>query len=106
GELPAATHNTVRPRRRQKQEIQRPRPAARNCSFSAADGLRHWFHLYHRTRTFPPPVGDQRRFLLCRNTTFTRIERPFLAAWRLCRGHGVQLAVVTAADGIGSPKER
>jgi hypothetical protein len=28
--------------------------------------------LYHRTRTFPLPVGDQRRFLLCRNTTFSK----------------------------------
>jgi hypothetical protein len=50
----------VRPRQRQKQGIQRPRPTVRNCSFSAVGGQRHWFHLYHRTRTLPLPVGDQK----------------------------------------------
>ena len=38
----------MRPRRRQRQEIRRPRPAVRNCSFSAVGGQRHWFHLYHQ----------------------------------------------------------
>jgi hypothetical protein len=65
----------MRLRRHQKQEIRRPRPTVRNCSFFAVGGERHWFHLYHRTRTLPLPVGDQKRFLFFRNTTFFRGKR-------------------------------
>ena len=71
----AARRNTMRLRRHQKQEIRRPRPTVRNCSFLAVGGERHWFHLCHRTRTLPLPVGDQKRFLFCRNTTFFRGKR-------------------------------
>src|SRR6476660_3088257 len=72
----AARRNTMRLRRHQKKEIRRPRPTVRNCSFLAVGGLRHWFHLYHRTRTLPlPSRRDQNRFLLCRNTTFFRGKR-------------------------------
>ena len=43
------------------------------------------------------------RFLLRQEYhVYPRITRPFLAAWRRCCGKGVQLAEVTAADGIES----
>ena len=72
GELSAAAHNTVRPRRLQKQGTRWLKSAVRSCPFSAPGALNHWVPFVPSDEDIAAAGWRSKSLPAFRNTTFKR----------------------------------